>query len=66
MDSLNKLRDDIDSIDKELVKLFEKRIEKVIEIADYKKEKNIPILNKNREEEIIKRNIKNKEKSNCI
>ncbi|MTI65310.1 MAG: ACT domain-containing protein [Firmicutes bacterium] len=63
MDSLNKLREDINLIDKELVKLFEKRIEKVIKISKYKNENNLPIFNQNREEEIIKRNIENKEES---
>ncbi|MTI71679.1 MAG: chorismate mutase [Firmicutes bacterium] len=66
MDSLDKLREDIDLIDKELIKLFEKRIEKVYEIAEYKKENKMPIFDENREEEVIKRNIKDKEKSKQV
>lgn len=58
MDSLQNLRNEIDEIDKQLVELFEKRMETVLKVAQYKKENNIPILNKNREDEVIEKNIK--------
>ncbi|MGY0374164.1 chorismate mutase [Clostridium sp. JNZ J1-5] len=68
MDTLQSLRDEIDSIDKQLTELFEKRMEAVLKVAKYKKDNSIPILNKGREEEVIKKNIqyiknKNFEKS---
>ncbi|QGU93985.1 prephenate dehydratase [Clostridium bovifaecis] len=58
MDTLENLRNEIDDIDRQLTGLFEKRMETVIKVAQYKKENNIPILNKNREEEVIEKNIK--------
>ncbi|KEH98976.1 chorismate mutase [Clostridium massiliodielmoense] len=58
MDDLKKLRDDIDSIDRELIALFQKRMETVLKVAEYKKKNNIPILNANREDEVIKKNSK--------
>lgn len=57
MDELKKLRDNIDEIDKNLVKLFEKRMKTVLKVGRYKKENNIPILNSNRESEVIKKNL---------
>lgn len=56
-DVLLKYRDEIDAIDKELIALFEKRMNIVSEIATYKKENKLPIFNKKREEEVIKKNI---------
>ncbi|KGN02619.1 chorismate mutase [Clostridium novyi A str. 4570] len=58
MEDLKKLRDDIDSIDKELIALFQKRMETVLKVAEYKKKNNIPILNANREDEVINKNSK--------
>ena len=63
MEDLKQLRDEIDEIDKKLVLLFEKRMEAALKIADYKKQNGIPILNENREKEVIKKNtlrLKNK------
>ncbi|PAB59839.1 chorismate mutase [Anaeromicrobium sediminis] len=56
MDKLDLLRCEIDSVDKELVKLFERRMEIVTEIGKFKEETNMPILNKSREEEVLKKN----------
>lgn len=64
MEYLQELRDKIDSIDKEMVQLFEKRMEVILNIAVYKMENNIPILNISREEEVIDKNtiyLKNRE-----
>lgn len=58
MDKLNSLRNSIDSIDKQLVQLFEERINIVKKIGDYKKENEVPIENKNREEYVIDKNSK--------
>ena len=41
MEDLKAYRDRIDEIDAQLVALFEKRMEIVLEIADYKKSNNI-------------------------
>lgn len=50
-------RKKIDDIDKEIIKLYDKRLNISYDIGKYKIENNIPILNKEREEEIIKKNL---------
>jgi len=63
-DKLNKIREDIDNYDKEIVELFEQRMAKALEAVRYKQEKGLPILQNSREEvvlEKVKRNLKNKE-----
>ncbi|MBU3103228.1 prephenate dehydratase [Clostridium gasigenes] len=67
MKDLNQCRKEIDKIDKELVVLFEKRMDIAINVAEYKKENNLPILNSTREKEVIDKNIEklnNKEYAN--
>jgi len=49
--SLNELRDEIDRIDDELLRLFAERMEVSAQIAAYKKEKKLPILDRTREAE---------------
>lgn len=53
MDKLFEARVKIDKIDHEMVQLFEKRMEIVREVVDYKIENNLPILDSKRENEII-------------
>jgi len=48
-------RDKIDSLDDEMLKLFLERMAISDEIARFKKENNMPILNKKREREILSR-----------
>ncbi|MGM9601301.1 MAG: chorismate mutase, partial [Faecousia sp.] len=48
---IQELRGQIDNIDDELVKLFGKRMEISAQIADYKKENNLPIFVPARERE---------------
>lgn len=48
---LTQLRNEIDKIDDELVKLFGQRMDVAAQIADYKKENNLPILVPARERE---------------
>lgn len=55
--TLIEMRDEIDRIDKELIRLFEKRMNIAVEVANYKKENNIPILNKEREDEVMAKNL---------
>lgn len=53
MKDLQKLRVEIDEIDKELVRLLEKRMNISIKIGEYKEEKKIDIRDMGREEQII-------------
>ena len=48
---INTLRDEIDQIDDQLVKLFTQRMDVAAKIADYKKESNLPIHVPSRERE---------------
>ena len=50
---LNQLREQIDSIDDQLVKLFCSRMEVAAQVADYKKANNLPIHHPGREREIL-------------
>lgn len=61
---LQQKRNKIDNIDKEIVKLFEERMNTVIEIAKIKKENNIEVLDSTRENiviEKVKSYLENKE-----
>ena len=51
---LNALRDEIDSLDKEILKAFEKRMELCRNVALYKKANGMQIFQSQREKEIIK------------
>lgn len=57
MEDLEYCRIEIDKIDMELVLLFEKRMEIVKKVAEYKKINNLPILNTKREKEVILKNL---------
>jgi len=58
MDKLTKARNKIDSIDKEMARLFSERMEAVKEIAEYKKENGLKIYDMTRENEVIDKNSK--------
>lgn len=51
--NLEQLRDKIDIIDRQLVELFCQRMSTSAEVADYKKENGIPVLDKQRERELL-------------
>lgn len=51
---LKDIRKKIDAIDEKLLPLFIERMELANEVAQFKKENNLPILNKTREREILK------------
>ncbi len=51
--NLEEARQKIDSIDNELVKLFEERMNAVCDVARYKKENGLPIYNGQREREVV-------------
>ncbi|AIY84851.1 MAG: chorismate mutase [Clostridium baratii] len=57
MDALEGYRKEIDNIDKEITRLFEERMNVVLKVAEYKKENNLPIFHKGREEVVIEKNI---------
>ena len=59
MTDLDKARQIINEVDKELGRLFEKRMDAVRLVAKYKKEHGLPIENSSREEQVIERNVKN-------
>lgn len=64
MNELENLREKIDTIDKEMVALFEKRMDIVADIAAYKIKNNLPVLNQNREDIVVskvKSTVKNKD-----
>lgn len=54
---LEKVRKEIDIIDKELTVLFCKRLELIEKVAQYKKNNNLPIYAPNREKEVLDKNL---------
>lgn len=59
--NLDELRAEIDIIDDQLINLFEERMEVASKIGQYKKENGLPVLNSQREREILN-NIADKSK----
>ena len=57
MNNLEKNRQIIDDIDRKIISLFKERMNAAKEIALYKKEHNLPVLNKEREVLLINKNI---------
>jgi chorismate mutase/prephenate dehydratase len=57
MSKLDDARLIINDCDKELINIFKRRMSAARLVAEYKKENNLPILDKNREELIIEKNI---------
>lgn len=57
MDDISNMRAEIDSIDEKLVELFEKRMETVLRVAEYKKDNNMNVLDRSRENEVIKKAV---------
>lgn len=57
MNELDDYRREIDSIDRELISLFEKRMDIAVKVAEYKKKNNLPIFNAKREDEVIEKNL---------
>ena len=50
---LGQIRQELDTIDKEMIALFSRRMGLVSQVAAYKKEKNMPILDSGREAQIL-------------
>ena len=57
MNNLEKARLIINEVDKKMIELFKERMEAAKLVADYKKENNLPILDKAREEALINKNL---------
>ena len=57
MTKLEEARLSIDKIDSEILKLFEERMDVVQEVIKYKIEHNIPILDTNRENQMLEKNL---------
>ena len=53
MRDLSDIRKDIDRIDDELIELFKERMDCAREVGYYKKERGIPVLNTQRENEVL-------------
>ena len=56
MSKLDEARKIINEVDTKMAELFEKRMEAAKMVAEYKKERGLAILDKAREDEIIKNN----------
>ena len=50
---LNELRNEINQIDDEILKLFLRRMEVTDQVADYKRQHDLPIYQPQREQEIL-------------
>lgn len=64
MDELDRLREQIDLIDNDIISLFEKRMGLVLGVAEYKKIHNAGVLQSSREDEVLAKavgNLVNKE-----
>ena len=64
MKKLEICRDLIDSIDNQIIELYEKRMEVVKDVIEYKIENDLPIYDQNRESLMLEKNlskIKNEE-----
>ena len=57
MTQLEKYREEIIEVDKQIAKFLEKRFEIVTNIGDYKREKNLPIQDLKRDEVVMKNAI---------
>lgn len=64
MNELEQCRKEIDEIDKELINLFERRMDVAIRLANYKKENDLPIYDEERESKVIKKNVDNLKNKN--
>ena len=52
---LKEIRNQLDTIDDQMIALFSQRMQLVAKVAAYKKEKGMPILDAGREQQIIDR-----------
>ncbi len=57
MEGLDDYRKNIDELDKKITELFEKRMDIVLKVAEYKKKNGVAIFDKNREDQVIEKNL---------
>lgn len=57
MKDLKQCREQLDIIDEKIIELFEKRMLVIKDVALYKKQNNLPIIDEEREKVMIKNNI---------
>ncbi|RXZ27542.1 chorismate mutase [Fusobacterium necrophorum] len=55
MDTLEKYRNQMNRIDQEMARLFLQRMKLSIQIGDYKKQKRLPIFQKEREDIVLEK-----------
>lgn len=53
--SLDQLRQEIDAVDRDMVRLLEQRMALVSQVADYKFKHQLPVLNQVREQELLEK-----------
>lgn len=59
MTNLKEIRNKINDLDKEMLDLFTKRMKLSKEVIEYKIKNNLPILDQEREKEVINKNLNN-------
>lgn len=52
---MKQIRQQIDGIDKEIIKLLSKRMKLAVKLGKFKKKEGLPVLDKKREEEMLKK-----------
>ena len=57
MDKLLKCRKQIDKIDSKIIKLYEKRMNVVKQVTEYKLEHDMPVLDSSREAKMLEKNL---------
>ena len=57
MKDLKQCREQLDIIDEKIIELFEKRMLVIKDVALYKKQNNLPIVDEEREKVMLKNNI---------
>ena len=55
MEDLSIIREKINNIDNQLIELWQERMELCLSVAEFKKENNLPILDVQREKELLDR-----------
>ena len=53
MSKLDELRKEIDQVDREITKLFEKRLFLTAQVGEYKKRQGMPVLDGERERQVL-------------
>ena len=57
IDQLQQARQEIDTVDREMAALFERRMVAVAQVADYKKKNGLPIFDPDREDAVVAKNM---------